>query len=355
MNSMDGKRLDYIDALRGLAILGVVMVHCGQDFDNLPSWVRSFTDYGGRGVQLFFVLSALTLAEVYSGKVVSTRVFLIRRFFRIAPMFYVGAVLYTLLNGTGPQRFAPEGVHLHQFVLTGLFLHIWAADSFNAVVPGGWSIGNEATFYLIFLPLLGVITTLRRAVLAFVLAAVLSKLVRVFTAFRFGHDDLMEVFSAFSFPAQFAAFMGGFVVFHLIRHVNSTRKIQVKSYSPVCALFFICLLLAVAFSNVDWLRSPLLGIPIWIGLITAVSGGGSKWIVNSIMGYLGKVSYSVYILHFALVGPVKSAVAYAALDNSPVAQLVATYITTLSVAALLASVTYHFVERPMIKCGKLIT
>jgi peptidoglycan/LPS O-acetylase OafA/YrhL len=50
------KRFAYIDALRGYAILGVLLVHTGQ-----YSGFDSQAAFGARGVQLFFVASALTL------------------------------------------------------------------------------------------------------------------------------------------------------------------------------------------------------------------------------------------------------------------------------------------------------
>jgi peptidoglycan/LPS O-acetylase OafA/YrhL len=48
-------RLEYVDCLRGLAIAGVVLVHSGQLVRGLPGWLQSFTEYGGKGVELFFV------------------------------------------------------------------------------------------------------------------------------------------------------------------------------------------------------------------------------------------------------------------------------------------------------------
>ena len=50
----------YIDALRGWAILGVIIVHSSQNFE-LPSILSRLSAAGARGVQLFFVVSALTL------------------------------------------------------------------------------------------------------------------------------------------------------------------------------------------------------------------------------------------------------------------------------------------------------
>ncbi len=55
------KKLDYIDALRGLAVLGVVIVHVnlyGRSNANHPLLDKVAAE-GARGVQLFFMASAM--------------------------------------------------------------------------------------------------------------------------------------------------------------------------------------------------------------------------------------------------------------------------------------------------------
>lgn len=59
-------KLKYIDALRGVAILLVVMVHTLQyaimDYDDI---LIPFFSFAAKGVQLFFVASAFTLFLSY--------------------------------------------------------------------------------------------------------------------------------------------------------------------------------------------------------------------------------------------------------------------------------------------------
>ncbi len=56
------KRYDAIDAIRGVAVLGVMLVHTGiYDMNNYHVLVRDFITNGARGVQLFFLVSAFTL------------------------------------------------------------------------------------------------------------------------------------------------------------------------------------------------------------------------------------------------------------------------------------------------------
>jgi peptidoglycan/LPS O-acetylase OafA/YrhL len=60
--SSPARHFDHIDALRGYAILMVIAVHASQSFPDLPNSLAKILSQGARGVQLFFVTSALTLS-----------------------------------------------------------------------------------------------------------------------------------------------------------------------------------------------------------------------------------------------------------------------------------------------------
>lgn len=49
-------RITWIDSLKGIAILGVIMIHCGGS--HLPDPLGIVGRFGGAGVELFFVISA---------------------------------------------------------------------------------------------------------------------------------------------------------------------------------------------------------------------------------------------------------------------------------------------------------
>jgi peptidoglycan/LPS O-acetylase OafA/YrhL len=86
-------KFDFIDALRGYAILGVLMVHSGGFVSASSPFLTNFMALGKSGVQLFYIASALTLCMSWEFRkkheAYPVRNFFIRRFFRIAPMFYV--------------------------------------------------------------------------------------------------------------------------------------------------------------------------------------------------------------------------------------------------------------------------
>ena len=104
-------RYQYIDALRGFAFLGVLTVHASYEVPKLP--FSSLPELGQYGVQLFFLLSAVTLLRSMALRSAKERFaarnFFIRRFFRIAPLFWTGVVLYGLLDGCEPRFTGPGG------------------------------------------------------------------------------------------------------------------------------------------------------------------------------------------------------------------------------------------------------
>ena len=310
-------RLTHLDALRGVAIAGAVLVHVTQ-LGGTPAWVTSFGAWGSRGVQLFFIVSAITLLSVSRGMAPSQ--FFIRRFFRIAPMFYLAMVFYIALFGFGPRFYAPRGIGPLDVALTATFLHGWNPNSADSVVPGSFSIGCEAMFYLTFPFLVAWITTLNRAAALFVASCALSiSLYFIFPRVLSGPPALIRSFSYFVFPAQLPAFAMGFLVFFGLASIDS-----------------------------QYARFHLLGDVVLGALALALSLAPVRVLVNPIFGYVGMVSYSVYIIHFAVIEAVRPFAA-----ASPVVVALA-YPIVMGVSILLASVTYRWIEKPMIAVGRAV-
>jgi peptidoglycan/LPS O-acetylase OafA/YrhL len=100
-------------------------------------------------VQLFYFTSALTMCYVW--KLCESETgrwwkFYVRRFLRIAPLYWLATLVCLLVYGLGASYWTPDGIGIRHVVLNALFWHGFWPDTINSVVPGGWSIAVEMTF-----------------------------------------------------------------------------------------------------------------------------------------------------------------------------------------------------------------
>ena len=63
------RRNQSLDLLRGVAILLVVLVHCQEESNGVVPGLTWFAkEYGGLGVQLFFIVSGYTMMLTYGDR-----------------------------------------------------------------------------------------------------------------------------------------------------------------------------------------------------------------------------------------------------------------------------------------------
>lgn len=132
-----------IEGLRGLAALAVVGLHHGAQFLSPPPGLWQLA---ACGVDLFFVLSGFVFGRYLQRTRLSIRAHLVRRFFRLYPLYLLALALYIALKpGPQPWRFALE----HALMLHG-FAGLEALTFYNSVF---WSLPPEVGYYLL-LPVL---------------------------------------------------------------------------------------------------------------------------------------------------------------------------------------------------------
>ncbi len=369
----DGQdNLEAIDALRGYAILFVIAVHSiGHNKDLVWPLVRPLT-LGFYGVQLFFLASALTLLMSWSRSNdlfwLRSFKFLIRRFFRIAPLYYLAIVFYwfSYQESAGSFRF-------ELLFATLFFYNAWSPYLIPTVpgwtpVPGGWSIGVEFCFYFIFPFLAAWVTTLARSVIF-----VFIGLVVMILATDFGMQIYPELtyeqrsnFLYFWLPNQLVIFSLGFFLYHCFKCKAIQEWIlNKKRVSDIVSIVFCGALLLLSFYGprkfFDWslglppthLLISLLFLPWALCLLTKPS----KFFVNKYIVDLGRVSFSAYILHFAVLKYVGSGLKvvwpFGTVGVLSVFYSVILLFLAVLLTRLLAELTYKYIERPGISIGKL--
>ena len=339
------KRLTGLDGVRGIAALGVVVLHISF-YSHRPfaAWEEVDGVFGGLrlGVTAFFVLSAFLLAgpwlaaargeapRPHAGR------FLIARAARILPAYYAAlAFAALLLAGTTSWRSATG----QDVPLLLLLVQNWSADARGLLVPPSWTLCVEASFYLA-LPLFGLallrFATTRTRQLAFCLG--LAALSVAFNALL-ELQDLPRHWHG-TFPGVGYEFAAGIAAAALTAGRAPSRN---KRGWLLAGGLALVLFDAVAHKPLGlpgiWLWHDLPAAVGFAAIVAAVATGPALITGSAPLRWLGERSYALYLLHYPVI------LALATRGRLPQDFLPAAILVT-GVTLVLSDLSWRFLERP---------
>src|ERR1035441_3767981 len=274
-----GSRLMALDALRGIAAMAVVWMHvyCFSRLPELlalPSWLDFALRQGGLGVQVFFVLSGVVITLAVRGNRVTwgyVGYFALRRSLRLDPpywttLFLASALLVVLGRPPGIGRFAA-----HVFYLQNIF-------QYQNIVSQFWTLCYEVQFYLVLVFLIGFGQRAGKrwgAVAGLVLFGVSILLL---TYQKTTHGWFLDWWYAFALGVATAG--------TLIREVHR--------------VLWAALLLGMLAGSVRLHSGSVLAVTLTAAAIGLAGWAGklSTWAGGSLLQWLGRISYSLYLIHF---------------------------------------------------------
>jgi peptidoglycan/LPS O-acetylase OafA/YrhL len=319
-SQLEPVRFEFADALRGIAVIGVVLVHTDQNFKSHYS--IPFIQFGMYGVQLFYIISAFSLVLSFINRsgmeILPLRNYFIRRFFRIAPLFYMAILLYwsldyilaekSLLRDITQSKWPIEIWHA---ATAALFINGWHYQAINRIVPGGWSVAIETNFYVILPVMLIFATSLERALVLFVgtiiLRKILSKILYWSVASKIPVADLLsfDIFAGMWLPNQLPVFALGIIMYWVLQ-----KYPPIENHGPVSAIYkgyWMGLVISLLLSYVNHpLLEKIVSYHIQVSLVLLffsliLASGGLSFLINRFTIFIGKISYSVYLLHMAVL------------------------------------------------------
>lgn len=374
--NQEANKLQYIDCLRGIAILLVICNHADWYIPNLNAYVQTFSDYGQMGVQLFFVVSAYTLCLSMDRRTDGSenlKTFYVRRYFRIAPLYYVGIPLYLIYYSVvvplieGRQLAIADWYTLPNVMANILLINDFVpGEANNRVVPGGWSIGTETTFYVLFpfifllykkfrknntalllIPLLG---------LAFSIIAIngLQYLaLEVIDYDNFLYFKQNGKFLYFNLLCQLPVFLMGIsLYFAAANYRKSTSWDKVALLFSFAGFTTIALFVYVYYEN---FISLLPFVPAISFFFLFLLFKEIPFLSNKLLARIGQLSFSIYLFHFifAFEG---SRFLYQYLQEYLSAEMIfaINIIISTALTAGVALLSERFIEKPGIEIGKRI-
>lgn len=344
------RRIEPLDWQRGLLAFSIMIYH-------LTGWHYRHPDSGtvlGRlgiyGVSMFFVLSGLSMALVYSKFIRDGRtsiVFFIRRIFRIWPLLWVAVAMVTV-----------GGVLLKHSNIDWLLVLLNLTTLFGFVSPssyvntGAWSIGNEMVYYALT-P--GFIWAYNRRLAYGNLALAMTTAVGVyFASYALTADaPLATQWSVYINPFNnLFLYCAGIAIYYNVRssgHGNAIAAISMLMsvvifcfypasgdlvnivVGPERAIFCLAsVLLVIAFYNLA------MQLPRWL---------------SGALSALGVATYGVYLLHPIVHSILVALFGVLGIHVPPLLAATLTVIATVGGAL----VSYRVLEAPLIRLGRRIT
>lgn len=386
------KRVDGVDITRGLLALSVAIYHYIQFLDiSLLKRVNPIINAGLTSVDGFFMISGFALYYSYQkvdfSKTENINRYFIKRFARIAPLFYLCMLLNTIsaplalatialvfLVGSVGKKFQSDNWIIAPFLIIISILLISLikplANGYDRVlifnnlsflfgfinpnltsVRGGWSIGIEFVFYF-SLPF--ILSLSKNQIKIIMIIAIVSSILAFNYQFfnntnLFSYDsqehskELVTNWPLYTNPLNhFYFFMAGMLLFILYdRYYMMISNKQSLLYNLLIVLLCIYCVSSYLFGNPSYGKGRLIYSLITIAMISVTpflimpNGWFKKQLIT-----LGDISYSVYLMQF----PVFNIVLY--FSKNMAIPVLGQLILTLLCLIIVAHVTYNFYEIP---------
>lgn len=299
--------LPHLDGLRFVLLLGVLLFH----FEVSP-----FTG-GFIGVDSFFVLSGFLISRnillSLSTNTFSLRTFYLRRFWRLYPSSLVTtalAALFACLAFPEDLAAATAGSALSSLLLVSN-VHFWREAGYfdeQAVLKPllhMWSLSLEEQFYALW-PVLLVFASTRGGMASnFAPRAVILTVTALSLAMGLTMYKSAPAFIFFMLPCRVYEFgVGAFCA--LTEHMWHRDRVATKARLAVEEAVSAAAIVALcgSFIVMPQLHSPLFALPIAIATAAVIATPNSticKVVLgNKLIRWLGRLTYSAYLLHWVL-------------------------------------------------------
>jgi peptidoglycan/LPS O-acetylase OafA/YrhL len=349
------RRIKEFEGLRGCLAWWVVIFHiyqwAGVERGAVPMIIERAALFGWVSVDLFIILSGFVITLLIETQREGFGVFIVRRFFRLAPVYYVviayGAVDAWARGGLGGRL--REHILVHLTILHGLVPGEILEGSANALCHPAWSISVEWQFYLVAPLVLALIRGAPARALGLLLACMALTVV------------LMRHFT-WPFQATVVMRAGLFGVGIASYYFYRFAMAHAEAARPLVTYLLPAGAAAVWVANTD----PFTPIPPWLviyatvmayhlGVETAVTRPIRRALGLPTVVWLGQISYCTYLCHSIVLSEVPALLGDRFTRMDAYGRLLALAGLGIPTTLGLSAALHYAVEKPGMRIGKEVS
>ena len=353
VHDRNAARMRYIDALRAVAALLVVWLHSAGTFgrinphtparENWLAFVPDRIDVGHIGVVVFFLISGFVIPfSIRAETVAPASSFLIKRFFRIFPAYWLSVPLAAAAN------FWIWGTRFDRRDLVINFAMLQDAFGVRPAAAIYWTLSVEMIFYLLcaLLLLTGSLFRMRRVgALAALLAVAFAAMLPMYGRVR----PLMSESAVFWFLNLSVMLWGT-----LYRSWTDSAPIERDRFGGWLLwgllIGYVIALPAISLASSAYMRNTIATYV--IGFAIFLLGTRVVRIETRLTDWLGRISYSIYLFHTIVFISIAWWLLKQPESSWWRAHALGTYAAAATLVALaVADLVYRCVERPGIRIG----
>jgi peptidoglycan/LPS O-acetylase OafA/YrhL len=379
-----------LDAIRGIAILGVVLSHVVASWMNTveaPLTIPLLRVYGediisflffwgSVGLSVFFLLSGylLTWTEEKRARfgIYSVRSYALRRALRVVPAYYVAILVVVVL---WPLSVWGMSISVVDVLMHASFLHSLNPNTISSLDPVWWSLTPEVLFYCLLPFIVMKLPRVSQRLALFGVFALISLAIRLYLYMAQivpdpANPNFWLVLAATTFYLYL--FLAGVLLRRLVEYLNIQPASRLRPQLST-ALFLIGAMSIVAVLYLD-MKHPtiamlqgqaswsLLGIPIdLLALVFFASLLLGSPLTRAVfrwrfLAFTGMISYSLFLLHSTVIMVVaipyfRPVIRYWVIGEGPLVVWAAFSCYTLAILAIAFTVSYfsyRYIESPFL-------
>ncbi len=338
-------KLQNIQALRGIAVLSVVLFHLvviekkyGGTNTILPDWLR----FGMFGVDLFFVISGFVMVTVTRGKfrdLKQSLLFLYHRVSRIYPLYWVYTTLALIVFIVQPSWV--NSAQGNQVNIVASYLLI--PSNLLPIVLVGWTLIHEMYFYLVLFFIL----------LLFPERLLVPALLIWGAIIVFFHSPGGNPFEFVIFHPLTLEFIAGCLLavhYHDYKEIkaNGILLFVIAGIALIAAVFgYIQYNKVTGLSPLEWSEALYYGVPATVIVFCVTHAERNGTVLAPFLIQAGNASYSIYLSHLFTVNVVGRVWSLFAID--PIIDNLIGLSAAFVLALVVGFISYRFIETPLLK------